>query len=579
MKNFFRSIWPATIPPQIIGGDEIAILRERIIQSFSLISLWVGIAVLALILPTYIMVQRWDFIGIYIGCLVSMIAVTFIRRIPYKVRGIIVLVVVYLIAFGSLLVYGLSGNGPVLLIGFVALSSIFLGTRSGITAAMIAFGTMATIGYLMVNGNIPLPAVEIQANAANILDWINRTLVVTLLAAIFTISLAVIIKGLRKTLAEQREIGSELIRERSRLEERVAERTNELEQRTHELETAGKIARDISQINDFDDLLECAVRLIQDEYSLYHVGIYLTDPHLEYASLARGSGEAGRALMVMNLRIPLSDAHAVSLAITKNEIRLTQDVSNEPLFLHNSLLEETRSQLTIPLVAGGSVIGALDAQSNIRRFFKPNDIRTLQIIADQLAVAMDKAKIVQHLTASLEEMQEINRKATSETWQGFHRAARRPYSYRIRQGKVDPEPVTIIDHSEAIKTGKPEIHRLSDPQTGNPYTLLVMPIKSRDLVIGTLDLHFDSNQLPSNLVGLIDSVANRLALAIENARLIEENRMKAARDQTVGEISTKLRAEADIDNVMRIVAAELGRSLGVSNVTVQLREQEGKTGV
>ena len=55
--------------------------------------------------------------------------------------------------------------------------------------------------------------------------------------------------------------------------------------------------------------------------------------------------------------------------------------------------------------------------------------------------------------------------------------------------------------------------------------------------------------------------------------------MKAARDQTVGEISTKLRAEADIDNVMRIVAAELGRSLGVSNVTVQLREQEGKTGV
>ena len=65
---------------------------------------------------------------------------------------------------------------------------------------------------------------------------------------------------------------------------------------------------------------------------------------------------------------------------------------------------------------------------------------------------MDKAKIVQHLTASLEEMQEINRKATSETWQGFHRAARRPYSYRIRQGKVDPEPVTKIDHSEAIKT-------------------------------------------------------------------------------------------------------------------------------
>ena len=277
MKNFFRSIWPTTIPAQINTGDEIGILRERILQSFSLISLWIGIAVLILILPTYVQVQRWGLIGIYFACLLSMIVVTFIRRIPYFIRGSIVLIVVYAIAFGSLLVYGLSGNGPVLLVGFVALSAIFLGTRFGIGAALVAFTTMAAVGYLMVNQKLPLPPVEIQANAANLFDWINRTLIVTLLASFFSISLTVIVQGLRNALSEQRQIGIALAQERNLLEERVQERTGELERRAFELETASKIARDISQINELDNLLDRAVDLIQGEYHLYHVGIYLTE--------------------------------------------------------------------------------------------------------------------------------------------------------------------------------------------------------------------------------------------------------------------------------------------------------------
>lgn len=574
MKNFFHSIWPTTIPAQINAGDEIGILRERILQYFSLISLWIGIAVLILILPTYVQVQRWGLIGIYFACLLSMIMVTFIRRIPYLIRGSIVLIVVYAIAFGSLLVYGLSGNGPVLLVGFVALSAIFLGTRFGIGAALIAFTTMAAVGYLMVNRNLPLPPVEIQANAANLSDWINRTLIVTLLASFFSISLTVIVKGLRNALSEQRQIGIVLAQERDLLEERVQERTGELEQRALELETASKIARDISQINELDNLLDRAVDLIQGEYHLYHVGIYLTESHQEYASLRFGSGEAGRTMMAMNLRIPLSDINPVAQAIIKNEVHLAQDVLNDPLFDRNPWLPETRAQLIIPLFAGGRVIGALDAQSNIRRFFKPNDIRSLQITTDQLAVAIEKALIVQQLTAALDDMRETNRLTTREAWQGFHRVSRGNFSYRIHQGKVEADPLSLMDHAEVFDTGKPIIQKLTDPQSGIPYTMLAIPIKSRGLVLGTLDLRFNSGQLSSNIVDLVESVASRLSMAIENARLLEENQMKTARDQTIGDISTKVQAESDIDKVMRIVAAELGRSLGVSDVIVQLRENE-----
>jgi GAF domain-containing protein len=574
MKNFLRSIWPNTIPVQIKPEDEIAVLRERILQSFCLISIWVGIAVLILILPTYIQLQRWGLIGVYFGCLFSMIAVTFIRRIPYLVRSSVVLVVVFAIALGSLLVYGLSGNGPVLLIGFVALCAIFLGARPGIGAALIAFGTMAAVGFMMVYHYMPLPPIEVQANAANLSDWINRTLVVTLLAIIFTISLAVLVKGLRQALSEQRQIGIALSQERNLLEERVAERTSELERRAYELETASKIARNISHINDLDELLDRAVDLIQGEYHLYHAGIYLIESHQEYASLRGGSGEAGRTMMAMSFRLPLSDTNLVAQAIKKNEVHLTQDVVHDPLYVANPLLAETRAQLAIPLVAGGKVIGALDAQSNIRRFFKPNDIRSLQITTDQLAVAIEKAITVQMLSSALEEMRDADHRSTHEAWKGFQRTSRRNFSYRVRQGKVEPDPLALFDPSEAIETGKPTIRKLTDLQTGNPYTLLAIPIKSRNLVLGELELRFNSGQLSSNVVDLISSVANRLALAIENARLIEENQIKAVRDQTVSDISAKVRAESDIDQVMRIVAAELGRSLGVSDVIVQLRENE-----
>ncbi len=574
MKNFLRASWPFNIPNHLKTGDEISVLRERILQSFSLIALGIGIGVLVLVVPNFILLQRWGLIGVYSGCLVALLAVSFIRRIPYLIRGLVVLIVIYTIALGSLLIYGLSGNGPLLLTGFVALAAIILGERPGTVAGILTFATMTASGYLLLNNIHPLPPIETQSNVANLSDWINHTLIVTLLAAVFNISLSVLVKGLRNALAEQKQIGMALAQERNLLEERVSERTVELERRAYELETASKFARDISQINDLDELLERAVDLIQSEYHLYHAGVYLTEAHREYASLRRGSGEAGRTMVAMDFRVPLSDAQPVALAIVKNEVRLTQDVLNDPLFVRNPLLAETRAQLAIPLVADGKVIGVLDAQSNIRRFFKPNDIRSLEITADQLAVAIEKALIVQQFSSALAEMRENTNQTTRADWQRFHRSVRRNFSYQIRQGKVESGPPAFIEHSEAFETGKAVIQKLMDPQSGFPYTLIALPIKSRDLVLGSLNLRFNSGQISSNIIDLLDSVANRLALAIENARLIEENQMKAARDQTVGDISAKVRAEADIDKVMRIVATELGRSLGVSDVIVQLRESE-----
>ena len=124
-------------------------------------------------------------------------------------------------------------------------------------------------------------------------------------------------------------------------------------------------------------------------------------------------------------------------------------------------------------------------------------------------------------------------------------------------------------------SGKLVIKQQSDPSTGKPFTCVAIPIKLREQVLGVLDLRFETRMVPANMIEMLEAAANRLALALENARLLEEIQMSAAREHMVSNISAKVRAESEVDRVLQTVVTELGRSLGVSDVLVQLRGNEG----
>jgi GAF domain-containing protein len=88
-----------------------------------------------------------------------------------------------------------------------------------------------------------------------------------------------------------------------------------------------------------------------------------------------------------------------------------------------------------------------------------------------------------------------------------------------------------------------------------------------------LNLRFDTSYVPQDTVDLLENTANRLALALENARLLEELQQRAERERQIGSIVSKVRSRADIDSILRTTAEELGRSLGVAEVLVQLKDQ------
>ncbi len=575
MMNFLRSIWPSTVPSQIQSSDEIIILRERILQSFSLIAFLIAAVIFVLSMPGFIEVQRYGLVAIYTISMILLGLITFIRRIHYLIRTVIALTIFFTIGAGSLFINGIEGSGTVILAGFVALSVIFLGTWPGVAAGSATLVTMLTMGLLLTQKFIAPPLGSLTEYTPPFSEWISHSLVLSLVEALFILGMTIIVNGLRRALLSQKQMGAELKKERDSLEERVVKRTTELERRAVEMETASQIAHDISLINNLDDLLANAVELIKNEYHLYYSAIFLVDEHKEFADLRSGSGEAGQTMLANKHRLRLGENSTVGFTITRQEYRLSQDVNLDAIHYKNPLLPETQSELALPLITNGEVIGALDIQSEIRQFFTPDDIRALQIAADQLAVAIDKARLVQQLNQTLDDLRGSYQQSTQQSWQGFLRATRRSFSFNYRQGKLEAAQMANLHAMESLDTGKLVINKQVDPATGKPFTRVAIPIKLRDQVLGVLDLRFETRMVPANMIEMLEAAANRLALALENARLLEEIQMRAAREHMVSNISAKVRAESEVDRVLQTVVTELGRSLGVSDVLVQLRGNEG----
>jgi GAF domain-containing protein len=575
MSNFFNSIWPNTIPPHIDPNDEIGVLKERLLQMVLLTILVVATIVLILVVPVYVQIGQWATLVLYFVGLAYIGAIAIFRRIPYTIRAVSAAIVSYILCTGSLLIYGLSGSGPVFMLGFIAITMILLGLWPGVTAAITALMTMWMIGSLMAQNIYPPPSLAIQNNATNLTEWVGRGVVVSAIGGFFIAAFTILIDRVQHSLSSQKELTQQLTRERDTLEERVQERTVELQHRSLEMETASHIARDISQITNLDELLSRAVELIKSNFNLYYVALFLVDERREFAVLKSGTGEAGTTMLAMNHRLKLAETSMVGYSILKKENRLAQEVDQDPVHYHNPLLPETRSELSMPLTVNDVVIGALNLQSVQSRYFMPDDIRVLQIAADQLAVAIDKARLVQQLTKTLDELQTSYRQTTQQSWQGFLQLARRSFAYNYRQGNLSTDTPKSAHASQALALGQPVFSHVTSPETGKPLTHVAVPIKLRDQVLGVLDLHFETDRVPPNLLEMLEAASNRLALALDNARLLEEIQLRAAREHMVSNISAKVRAESEVEKVLQTVVAELGRSLGVSDVLVQLRNVEG----
>ena len=169
-----------------------------------------------------------------------------------------------------------------------------------------------------------------------------------------------------------------------------------LDRRAIQLQAAAEVSRATGSILDPDELIHQVVELTRERFGLYYVGLYLvdqTDDSGKWAVLRAGTGETGRQMVAHGRRIEVGGDSMVGWCIANRQSQLEEDVTEEAARLKNALLPATRSKLALPLISRGQAIGAMTIQSAQPDAFAEDDITTLQTMADQLANAIENARL------------------------------------------------------------------------------------------------------------------------------------------------------------------------------------------
>jgi GAF domain-containing protein/HAMP domain-containing protein len=360
------------------------------------------------------------------------------------------------------------------------------------------------------------------------------------------------------------------------LEKQVANRTRDLENRAAHLQASAEVARDVTSEQQLDDLLNRATTLIQDRFGYYHVGIYLKDSKSEYAFLAATNDTPGKKLLETQHRYRIDPDSNVGYAVMVGESLLAsvEDPTTQPNY--HPLLQNSMSQMVLPLHQGNQVVGAIDIHSTNPTAFLEEDIQIYQILADQIAISVQKAKYQEAIQDTLDELEAAYGVFTRESWRKFLQTRKNIAGFRYNQRQVEevytsPENVVRAWFEGQKISETKESPR--DPKT--KFTTLAIPMKVRGEVIGVLNVDFETDQVPADTTNLINEIADRLSLIIENARLIETAQRTAEREQLSSHISNQIRQSLDMDMILRIAVQEIGESLGLAEVELRLGKSNG----
>ena len=580
--NFLWRLNPNRIPDNLSSDDELTILQERILQYILLAASIAGSVVVSTTLFRDIPQGNWERVVIYSLVYLTTLALTFFRGISYQLRTLIVLGLIFAISLTDLLEFGMSGEGRITLISLVVIAAGLLNNAQGwrkyigwmFLAGTVIFLTL--FGTLMSNGVIPVPPIENMATSGQIGDWINGNLVFLLMATLAVSLVVVLTNGLNKALSSQKDLTRELKAEQGSLEQRVEERTQQLERRAVEIEAASTLAQNISSMANVDELLVTAVKLIQQEFGFYHAGIFLLDERQEYAVLKSATGDAGRRMLENNHKLKIGEVGIVGYVISRGEPRIALNVGEDAFHFKNPNLPLTQSEMALPLIASNKIIGALDVQSTKQNAFTQQDVMVLQIIADQLAVALEKAELVHQLRESLEELEKSYQQFTEKSWKKHLSTPKHRYGYRYKDSTVEQYPLENEEALEALQSGESVLTLKPIASTGQKIAGVAIPIKLRNTTLGVLNVQFDREKISEDLIRLLETSAERLGVALDNARLLEEVQLQAERDRMVTDITGKIRSSSDIDEILRTAAGELGKTLGISEVVVQLNASKNQ---
>ena len=337
------------------------------------------------------------------------------------------------------------------------MTGITLGRRALLVFGILSAVAVAIVGVAEIVGYLP------NSYGAAVGDIVVISIII--LAGAFLLRLLLnrleqVIQNLQESEKQQIQVNAELLGLKESLETRVIERTKELEYRTVELEGANQkvrvrasqfealaqVTQAMTSIRDLNELLPRIASLISDEFGFYHVGVFLIDDAREYAVLSATHSEGGRQMLERNHRLRVGEQGIVGNVTSTGNPRVAMDVGEDAVFFDNPDLPETHSEMALPLRISDQVIGALDVQSRETEAFTEEDIQTLSLLANQVSLAIENARLFEDTRRALAESEATSRQMIRDAWRKLP-ADQNMFGYRYTLTGASPlnKPLEISE--------------------------------------------------------------------------------------------------------------------------------------
>jgi len=367
---------------------------------------------------------------------------------------------------------------------------------------------------------------------------------------------------LGNTLNSMTSTAQELI---SDLEGRVAERTKSIERRVVQIQAVAEVGKAVATQRDLEELLDRTTHLISNRFGYYHVGIFLLDPSGEYAVLRSSNSSGGARMLAREHKLKVGREGIVGTAASSSEARIALDVGEDAVYFDNPDMPDTHSEIALPLIAGDNILGVLDVQSVEVNAFSEEDIPALQILADQLATAVQNARLLRNTREALNAAQKAYGEMSERGWKALLQRTKSLGFVSMMHGELLPSQSDLEPGTKKKMTHGETVVSI-DQKTLNA------PIIARGQTIGMMRLVKPSYGEPwkQDEIEDIKTLSGQISNALESARLYDESQRRADSERLTSEISDAIRSSSNIENILQNTIRELGQKLGATRTFVHL---------
>jgi GAF domain-containing protein len=337
-------------------------------------------------------------------------------------------------------------------------------------------------------------------------------------------------------------------------------------------ESINNIGRELAQLEGETEIMNRALRLARVHFDPLVIHLYVLDND--------GNLYDPRPAEVLPKRRLAADASIIGEAGRTRQVATTSIRDAIP-GRNSHLLASAAYAAAVPIVTGQTLLGVVDVQSS--EVIRPSELDMIATLGNQIALALQHARVVAGLRQSLRDQQDAverlqnqlqtytqrSRDQVGDIWSTYVRG-RGAIAFGYDITDEDSQPVRVTDLPSNL--ARTLVHGNLSVEQNNGEQIINIPIKFRDYHLGAMSFAVPEGQaLSQRQIETAEIIANRLAVALENTRLLEQSSEQALRERKASEVTAQLISATDVREVLNRAAEQFKEALGAVNTHIYIQ--------